>query len=226
MELEGLYEADANQCEGRVVWIQGAVGAQIMWTGIEWVVASRGRYFYASGPHLNNTSSAASDSDPVSFDPIRFNGTWSEVINSTGAQPEGVDRVPAPNLVLGCLATPDEFEMRFEPWELWSFGFNFYGELARADNVLTMARNPEPQRVTSRLHNPLLLCAEHLQGRELPSRARSESVGACSCSSFISALKLELAPCPKFTPGMRADSELSAWTLWLLVATTGTATPL
>eukprot|EP00961_Rhodomonas_salina_P240080 3243743-Rhodomonas_salina.1 len=64
---------------------------------------------------------------------------------------------PEPALRLDCLGTPSEFTFAFELRDLWTFGFNFYGELGRDANILSMEPNQVPAAITQAFEGEAVL---------------------------------------------------------------------
>eukprot|EP00286_Rhodomonas_abbreviata_P004403 CAMPEP_0181329980 /NCGR_PEP_ID=MMETSP1101-20121128/23629_1 /TAXON_ID=46948 /ORGANISM="Rhodomonas abbreviata, Strain Caron Lab Isolate" /LENGTH=212 /DNA_ID=CAMNT_0023439153 /DNA_START=36 /DNA_END=671 /DNA_ORIENTATION=- len=139
-ELMGLYQRQNETANGKFVWRRGFSDSLLVWSGEQWVLAHNSTVYYAAEGDESN--------------PLFINETWSAAVTNTSA-PQHNGSGPAtywvgePALLQECVATAAEFDFDFELRDLWTFGFNFYGELAREEGTLRLDRQA-PARVGER----------------------------------------------------------------------------
>ena len=158
----GLYrrvnESSATRlnasCEAKFSWVYGAEDLRLQWTssgGGAWVIRSNsleGKQCNSSlAPPLTcrDESTFVPDGDSVHCTSLyRANHSASNPVLVSSNAWEWVDTAgdaqsfAEPTLRVQCVANPEEFTIRAAPRELVSFGFNFYGELGRSENVLSL----------------------------------------------------------------------------------------
>ena len=160
--VNGLYrrvnESSAERlsasCEAKFSWLYGGEDLRLQWTssgGGAWVIRSN------SLPSSDCNATLAPEltcRDPASFVPdgstvycstlyranhsasnpvLVASGAWERVSTTQDGQ-----NFAENTLRVQCVANPDEFTIRTAARELVSFGFNFYGELGRSENVLSL----------------------------------------------------------------------------------------
>ena len=130
----------AASAEAKFAWHYGGQNLLLQWSSAgdgAWRIASTAAEQGAAGLYRARDNA----SNPVLVPPR----VWEFAANATGH----VRYLPETRLRVQCVATPEEFSMRAAVRELVSFGFNFYGELGRSENVLELNGVSTPSVVQS-----------------------------------------------------------------------------